>query len=286
MYYQFYNGYLGLGNNYSMFSSGAWPGLTAPYIAEHINFGTNIPLVQGGSPVLQCPTAPDPAPTTEYGTLYYGWNGQNAGSEGSGLSFMHSVNIPDTTTALPSGGSQWWASGYGFNAYLYYYPSGLPAGVMSNLLGKTNDYFNSYGAVTAPTTTPVFFDCVWIDAEVQQTQAISLNGGGSAYPPVSGTNCDWVPGNTNGLPDNPVQNAVSVSAAGGTLATSTETGATTFPGGDWMTNRITLNRHNFAINMVFADGSAQTVPLPQIWSYNWFLGYQPIPGKMPVVQSY
>src|SRR5580700_3681111 len=114
MYYEYYSQYLNFGTGYSLFSSGAWPGETAPYIAEHINFGTNIPLVQGGSPVLQCPAAPDPAPSGSgaYGSLHYGWNGQNETTD-NGYSWMHSGEIPDTQTTLPSGGTQWWSSGYG-----------------------------------------------------------------------------------------------------------------------------------------------------------------------------
>ncbi len=51
------------------------------------------------------------------------------------------------------------------------------------------------------------------------------------------------------------------------------------PGGQipgQMTNRICMDRHGYATNMVFADGSAATVPLPQMWNYVWFYTCKPI----------
>jgi prepilin-type N-terminal cleavage/methylation domain-containing protein/prepilin-type processing-associated H-X9-DG protein len=47
------------------------------------------------------------------------------------------------------------------------------------------------------------------------------------------------------------------------------------------TNRICLNRHGYATNIVFADGSAKTVNLPELWNFVWYHGCVP----KPIVQS-
>jgi prepilin-type processing-associated H-X9-DG protein len=51
------------------------------------------------------------------------------------------------------------------------------------------------------------------------------------------------------------------------------------------TGRVCINRHTYAVNMVFADGSARTVPLPDLHKLVWYRGIKltdfspPLPKK-------
>jgi prepilin-type N-terminal cleavage/methylation domain-containing protein/prepilin-type processing-associated H-X9-DG protein len=273
-YYQYYQGATANGcldlTNESMFGSGTWCGELASYIGTHISYGPDtpsIPAVQGGSTVYMCPSAPDPDPATLYGTVNYSWNGYIQPAD-NGWDFIHTKHIPDDPNGA-TGVEQWWQGGYGFNVFLYYYPASAQMST-TNMVGARGEYWNMYSNITSPTTTPVFFDCVWMDAPVQSTEAIYLethSPSSITYPPTYGT------GNmSDSIPDN-LLGAPNANAAG-------------FPGPGQMTNRVCLNRHSYAINIAFADGSAQTAPLPTLWSYSWFQGYVAIPGKMPIQQGY
>jgi len=266
MYYQYYNGYLNLAND-SMFASGAWPGECAPYLGVHINYGNitpKTPPIQGGPSVYLCPTAVDATPSGTNGGLYYAWTGSGRGADG-GYSFFHTHQVPDDVTGTEPGGTdQWWTSSYGFNGWLYYYPQAA-SGKMTNMLASYTHYFDNYSAIQNPTMTPVFFDCVWIDAYVQQTEATWLDGGNVGRTPMTPTAQGT--GQSDPFPNNSMG--------------EDNTNAPTMAGNADMSNRVCLNRHGFATNMAFADGSARTVPLPTIWQYHWFQGYVPIPGKIP-----
>ena len=51
-------------------------------------------------------------------------------------------------------------------------------------------------------------------------------------------------------------------------------GGTLNIGNDW--RRILVARHGFAINVVFADGHAETVQLPDLWKLKWHSLWNPL----------
>jgi prepilin-type N-terminal cleavage/methylation domain-containing protein len=243
-YYQYYYNVAGMSQSVSTFVCGAWPGEMSPYIAAHVvqngSLGSATQLANGNS-AMACPAAPDVDPTNEFGTIQYAWNGKNANTDG-GYSFIHTALIPGTATPGPE---LWWQSSYGVNTWIYYNPPG--AASMSNLNGPKSAYWNSWSNMRPSSRIPLFFDCTWIDSHVQYGQA---NNG---YPTNDNTD--------GGTPT--------------TTLTGLDPGTSALSGN--FTTRICLDRHRYAINMVFADGSASTVPLPNVWDYVWFKGCIPVP---------
>jgi prepilin-type N-terminal cleavage/methylation domain-containing protein len=261
LYYQYYAAgppCLNLGNSWSPFICGMWLGEFSPYIHQQVYSGnlSNIPGLQlaNGASAAMCPAAPDPSPYSDSGTVNLGWNGQIDGVDG-GNGFLHTGNYPGTTNPLPNGQTLWWQGGYGFNAWLYYYPPSIPKGAMSNLQGDPHSYYNNITNIRPPNMVPVCFDCIWVDAFIQGEQENFLieqhNSQSGLLPVVPGTNADTIPTTVLG--------AMGSSGVGNSMG------------------RIALRRHNYAINMVFADGSASTVPLNQLWNYRWYKGGVPIP---------
>ena len=259
-YYQYYVAgppCLNLGANWSPFICGMWPGELSPYIHQQVYSG-NLSNIAGlelanGASAAMCPAAADPNPSADSGTVNLGWNGQLAST--SGDDFLHTADYPGTTNALPNGQTLWWQGSYGFNAWLYYYPPGVPKGAMTNLTGDPHSYFNNVTNIRPPNMVPVCFDCIWVDAFIQGEQEYFLveqgNSRSNLLPVQPGTNADTIPTTVLG--------AMGSSGVGNSLG------------------RIALKRHNYAINMCFADGSASTVPLNQLWNYIWYKGGVPIP---------
>jgi prepilin-type N-terminal cleavage/methylation domain-containing protein/prepilin-type processing-associated H-X9-DG protein len=128
----------------------SWPGLITPYLpsVKPMNPG-NVGYVNGN--VLFCPEARDLSPGDvsgwgkQWGALNYAWNGQNAPAGGSYL-WMR-----DGGGTNPA--QSWWASSYGINYYLFTFKSG-PNGVV---------HWNNLSDIRTSSTTPMFFDSIWID---------------------------------------------------------------------------------------------------------------------------
>ncbi|QNN21272.1 prepilin-type N-terminal cleavage/methylation domain-containing protein [Planctomycetales bacterium ZRK34] len=53
-----------------------------------------------------------------------------------------------------------------------------------------------------------------------------------------------------------------------------------YHGGNWSTGmpRVTIDRHDFGVNVVFHDGSTRYVKLPELWSLNWSLKFETGPS--------
>lgn len=120
---------------------------------------------------------------------------------------------------------------YGFNGWMYNDFAVNANPTYSNDPNNVNLYYRTMTSIRPSSSTPMFFDCTWVDAQPQ----IWLEGG----------NNDPTPANLTGL------------APGGAFAAS-------------MTQRVCLNRHQMAINAVMADGSGQHIPLANLHRVQWF----------------
>jgi len=251
----------------STFTDGTWCGEFGPYMGARYETSTSQPpLADGGTKVMFCPTAVNTDTSADYGSINLAWEGNKVpNADGSGGTYygdMYTKLMPDTNST--PGPTQWWEGSYGFNTWCYNYPSSVAKGAIGNLNGAPSHYWDNIINMTPADQVPVMFDSSWVDAQVQLIEAQAIDGGTSPSPPTSNSNCDLVPDNLNGAPN-------------GTGGVVNGLGTTTA--------RICLNRHDFAINMVFADGSASTVPLTNVWNYRWFKGGMPIPTVRSVTLS-
>lgn len=189
----------------------------------------------------------------------------------------------------PFGGQGYWmpmlASYYGENDDFRLCPeavrpSGPQGGIGSTftrwggeimvLQGFTNDASRNYGSYginqwinsVDPPHTP------WRDAPERQWQTTNVRESASTIPLLA--DCTWsganpdAYGTVGGMP--PEKDYWETMIAADPLR----------PGsGDWYTDmaRVCIDRHNGGINMVFMDGSVEKVPLPNLWSYNWYRNY-------------
>ena len=164
----------------------AWPGLIAPYL----------PSVQPVTPstvskpagVLLCPEASQFTTDQDllgwggpqWGALNYAWSGQWAPT----TSYYWMRDNGTTSPAV-----SWWAASYGFNYFLYTGNSGpetYPSS-MAPLKGSVPHWTN-LSDVRTSTTTPLFFDSIWVDVApffTDQTP-IDLNGTYFTKPSKSG----------------------------------------------------------------------------------------------------
>jgi len=105
--------------------------------------------------------------------------------------------------------------------------------------GSGSKYFGgSIGAVKNSSEVPLFFDSVWIDGLVRNYD--------------TGTTPVALPSDLSGLPANQANIAKDSSKD------------------HW---RFLINRHQRAINICMADGSAKKVPLEETYQYNWHKGW-------------
>jgi prepilin-type N-terminal cleavage/methylation domain-containing protein len=198
-----------------------WAGLISPYIGSKnsVNRSPTSTLADlNVVKLLICPSAADPA-AREYGSTLTSWNGQLHLPMDNGWSWFHTAGPPE----------QWWVGSYGFNAWMY---SNYAA---TYDVSHKNLYWTNMSDIRPASNTPMFFDCMWVDAQPQQTLENS--------PPTD----EPPPPNLTGL------------AAGGA-----------FPANQ--TGRVCLNRHGMAINAVFCDGSAAPINLVDLHRVTWFKG--------------
>jgi prepilin-type N-terminal cleavage/methylation domain-containing protein len=214
-------------------SQNFWAGLIAPYIGSKgaINRNPNNPdpnnnIIQ----LLYCPSARDVATTlTSASSTYWGsnnlaWNGL-AHTPDAGWSWFHAA-------ATAQNPERFWVGSYGFNMWLYSNFLAFDANPSQN----ANLYFSRITDVRTPSSTPMFFDCAWVDAQVQ----VSLENG------VNDAN----PTNLTGM------------GPGGSFAPN-------------MTCRVCINRHSYTINAVMADGSGGPIRLSDLHKVTWFHGEIP-----------
>ncbi len=130
---------------------------------------------------------------------------------------------------------EWWVGSYGFNGYLY---SNYGQAHDASRVGR---YYEKLTEIRKSTDTPVFCDSTWVDFIVRPPNQTDPSGNVADATPTT---------------------------LQGTLVTDTGPASNN-------TQRIALNRHQHAINVVFADGSARTVPLSDLYRLNWFHGMSP-----------
>jgi len=132
---------------------------------------------------------------------------------------------------------------YAFNAWLYSDNQGASPNPAFLFL-KEN-------AIEHPSQTPVFCDSVWLNFWAQPTSPAAMN----LFNPTYSFN--------NGM------SRIAIPRHGGrpaAAAPTTRTLGQPLPG---------------AINIGMADGHAELVPLPNLWNYYWYLGYQPPAAPPP-----
>jgi prepilin-type N-terminal cleavage/methylation domain-containing protein/prepilin-type processing-associated H-X9-DG protein len=147
-------------------------------------------------------------------------------------------------TGAPVIGKQ--TGSYGFNGWLYYFNTATPpirgqpvaSPAMPFMVGYPDpqrDWFKVPFAKRAA-EIPVFGDSIWVDGWPRPDDGVPAN-----------LNVGMYLNSATGIPDQNIY-----------------TGA----GGRHM-GRWAIARHQMAINMVFADGHAQAVPLRELWGLYW-----------------
>lgn len=168
------------------------------------------------------------------GTAFHAWGP-------SDLSFMKYYPSDKDTKAVPAVGS------YGFNGWLYApNVSGSRGSPWSNPAGwitggpaypsKEADWYR-IPIARGSHEVPVFADAIWPDGwprpDDKMPMSLALGGyiGGKDLSAVQGLSADGSPATHMG--------------------------------------RFVIARHGKAVNVVFADGHAATVPLPELWTLRW-----------------
>ena len=140
---------------------------------------------------------------------------------------------------------QWWVGSYGFNAYML-----SDYGKLKDS-GRLYRYYEKLSEVRQTTETPIFCDSVWTDFFIRPPNQVGA--GASTTDPT--------PPNLTG------NNAGETGVTGNSV------------------QRIALNRHERAINMVFVDGSARTVRLDDLYQVSWFKTMRPTKFDPPLPRN-
>jgi len=192
----------------------SWPGLIKPYLPT-LRYLDKNNVNEVSKNVLFCPEARElnsgvniSGYGNQWGYQTIAWNGQFAPT----TSYYWMRDSGTTSPAV-----SWWASSYGMNYYLFTGKSG-PV--------NNQEHYTNLSGVRPGNRTPMFFDCIWVDAAPYETDQTPKD--------LRGTN----------------------------LGTTGQV------------NRLTIDRHKLAINAVCCDGSAATIPLGDIPSYNWHKGWK------------
>jgi prepilin-type N-terminal cleavage/methylation domain-containing protein/prepilin-type processing-associated H-X9-DG protein len=206
-----------------------------------------------------CPVATTPAPasfsknTTDggWGSRTYAWNG----TWNKGL-YYKQVNPAQAANGVyvqmdggPLGAkSPGFLGSYAFNSWMPDFAGSIPVG---NVPADMTTWSHIYNAIQNQSTTPLFMDGMWIDTNtiigVQESDRNSLPYSLDGGEGKGRDNADFFP--TPG-PFPYASNTVNAS---------------------W---RIFVDRHNKAINVVFADGHASPLPLTNLYSdVTWYNGW-------------
>ncbi len=155
---------------------------------------------------------------------------------------------------------EYMCSSYGINGWLYSLPQsvligGMPApiywaGLQTTVstTSETNDarFFHNIKRVKNASKVPLFADCVWLEGWPYNFGQIPF----SSHPFTYYT--DFPPTDLTG------QYAYESTAIGVIL-----------PANEAQMDRFCIARHGQAINIVFFDGHAETVPLANLWGLQW-----------------
>jgi len=128
-----------------------WGGLIAKYIGTKSHgYNSQANPYSNIINLLLCPDASEPS-ASYWGSVSTGWNGKQH-SAGGGWDWFHTNGPPE----------RWWVGSYGFNGYMY-----SDLGVRYSNYGPQSRYFTKLSGIRTSTTTPMFFDSTWVDANVQ-----------------------------------------------------------------------------------------------------------------------
>lgn len=185
-----------------------------------------------------CPEALEPFPGgitgDKTGTAQHAWGPSN-------YAFMRYYETDQSTTLVSAIGS------YGFNGWLYAgvgandnrgSPWSNAAGWLNNdpsYPSKEQDWYR-VPIARGSQEVPVFSDAIWPDAWPRPDDKMPM------HLNLGGYNANTIPFQRYSID-----------------GTSTA----------WHMARFAVARHGKAVNVVFADGHAETVPVPQLWSLRW-----------------
>jgi prepilin-type processing-associated H-X9-DG protein len=191
---------------------------------------------------LLCPEAQDRTPFTRplsgSGMAFNAWSGQfqttSTGVKGDNALFINNTGSMqrDPATGSPAWGFR--VGSYGQNRNLLLNPQNGGIDGYKNWYNLGSSYI---AGVKSSAEVPLFYDSIWIDNQGMNNGTVS-NGVVTAQPPV--------PTDLTGL-----------SASDGVSGHDQD--------------RFLIKRHGRAINICFADGHAQTVPLEETTNYIWFV---------------
>jgi prepilin-type processing-associated H-X9-DG protein/prepilin-type N-terminal cleavage/methylation domain-containing protein len=228
-------------------------GLTVnPTWAQQIAFLPQLPKV------WFCPEAPyeNVLPVTVNATLMAGFHNPNGGDYG--------------TATIPWGPGTYYdivymASSYGMNGWLYDVahapknPQGVPYPVYWS--GLYNDGpFNGSAAATMSAYIPYFHNVKRV-ANAVRVPAFCDSAWHDLWPSNFGVQLNTQEGSTP-YTDNPP------TVLDGSMAVKTNNVGSIAPNFAQMT-RVCMARHGRAVNVVFFDGHAETVNLPDLWGLQW-----------------
>jgi len=168
-----------------------------------------------------------------FGTAVNAWCGLFQGSTGVPIATFKSAtgSTVSSSKRFVNMTMQWQPGGYRIGSY----------GVYRGIFDGQKWGSNKITGLKQSPTIPVMFDSVWPDIETGELVDAQVSGGQLTLPPASDT------------PAGPLD--------GGPI----ELGS----GNAHHMWRFMIARHGYAINMLFADGHAQTVLLPDVTTYQW-----------------
>jgi len=182
---------------------------------------------------LLCPEAQEEVASNinkGFGQVFNAWSGKWQTSMPVGVKGDKAMIVNNTNHQITDPSTGSPAWGYRIGSYGFNRAVTVaPSG------GAGGNYFGTYVTSLRPSTdVPVFFDSTWID--------VLLNGSSEQGDP---TNKALTP------------------------APSDLTGKDSGVSGSNQNMRLFIARHNTAINVASADGSARTVPLAELFQYRW-----------------
>jgi len=209
--------------------------------------------------VFFCPDASDRITfnnNSGQGNVRAAWSGDFSGAVGNGVCYDSSGLM---NNAMGSPGYGYRSSSYGFNEHLAAdatYGNGTPTNSTAAYndcngwgFGHTPNPNVSLSSIADSDEVPTFMDCTRWDVAPLNFADTPLNLSSSLTPgSMSLNNPMYMPPNLTG------------SKQGFTNA--------------YQFWRLCIARHGRAINMCMLDGHAETVPLPNIYQYVWYMGWQ------------
>ena len=245
-----------LNENYGCLPSEIWyNGNTAPWpdITWHGSWMGILADLKVDSSKEICPSAqePNPAGNAGFGTNIYAWNG-SLQVQGTGILYTGTPSMVDDSSNPISGGYR--LGSYLFNCYLTRQTDNnfkvvAPSTTDEHWMGRWGSRITQ---VTHTSDVVLFTDGVWIDHDM----ALATVNGGIIQPAM------------NTAAPAPYQWPAADGLDGAAAGNNTP---------DGYMSRFFINRHNFGINVGFADGSARWVALGDTTKLLWCNGWIPFP---------